>query len=379
MRIGIEVSQLTIGTRRWIFEYPPSTYGPLLDNCWLKTTWLYVSSRQLQIHASYPILNYVRQNDSFIMEKMTTLGLTENELVRVNRCRLYLQVILLSDIVDAGGIHILSSYLQGRRSTTRKSNLKWPKQGKPSVHDWKLWETSLQRAYSNIGSTRLQHSLGAWTAKPHQTWTWFKDIITNYVYKRCNNFYERYIVDTSMNLTTRTSGTWYIKVDIQHNVQHRFLYPCTTCRHTRRHTLLVSENFDDHTDVPPFTHPHTNHTQTFMPLLTYSDSDQGRRLNSILVNTLARLVGDGSYDKSTDIGSAAAILESYDMSSRALNAAIVPSNAPIPETRQNDPYRCELYAILLGLQMIYDLEKGLPPHTTASSYRSTMTLHYNNP
>ena len=124
MRIGIEVSQLTIGTGRWIFDYPPSIYGPLLDNCWLKTTWLYVASRQIQIHASYPILNYVRQNDSFIMEKMVTLGLKEDELVRVNRCRLYLQVILLSDIVDAGGIHILTSYLQGRRSTTRKSILK---------------------------------------------------------------------------------------------------------------------------------------------------------------------------------------------------------------------------------------------------------------
>ena len=111
--------------------------------------------------------------------------------------------------------------------------------------------------------------------------------------------------------------------------------------------------------------PHTNHTQSFMPLLTYSDNDQGRRLNSILVNTPARLVGDGSYDKPTDIGSAAAILESYEMSSQALNAAIVPSNAPSPETRQNDPYRCELYAILLGLQMIYDLEKRF-----TSTYRS---------
>ena len=40
-----------------------------------------------------------------------------------------------------------------------------------------------------------------------------------------------------------------------------------------------------------------------------------------------------------------------------MNAAIVPVNTPTPEVRQNDPYRCELYSILLGLHLVYDLEQ----------------------
>lgn len=140
------------------------------------------------------------------------MGLTEDEFVRVNRCRIYLQVLLLSDIVDAGGIHLLHSYLQGRRSTTRKSILKWPQQGKPPVHDWVLWQSSIQRTYSNIGSTRLQYSLGAWIAKPHQTWTWFKNLITNDLYRKCDNFYDE----------LDRSNRWYVVQKSRHPTQ------CTT-------------------------------------------------------------------------------------------------------------------------------------------------------
>lgn len=160
-----------------------------------------------------------------------------------------------------------------------------------------------------------------------------------------------------MNLTTRISGTWYIKANVQHEVQQLFSYPCTTSRHTWRHTLLISENYDNYTNLPPLSHLRTSDTESFTPLLMFSDADEGIRLNSILLNTPARLVGDGSYNKSTDLGSAAVILESYDHSSRVFNAAIIPANTPTSEIRQNDPYRCELYAVCLGLHMVLDLER----------------------
>jgi len=62
----------------------------------------------------------------------------------LNRCRLYLQVITLSDIVSSDGTRIITDIFHGIPLTERTSTLKWPNQQRPPPKAWALWSSALK-------------------------------------------------------------------------------------------------------------------------------------------------------------------------------------------------------------------------------------------
>ena len=54
--------------------------------------------------------------------------------VRIQKCRLYLQVVLLSDVCTADGGKVEEEYYHGRKK--RESKIHWPEQGKPDDNSW---------------------------------------------------------------------------------------------------------------------------------------------------------------------------------------------------------------------------------------------------
>lgn len=102
--------------------------------------------------------------NSFIMEKFTSLTQDSKTLQILNRCRIYLQVILLSDIVDTSGHTILLGVKQGALYH-RKSKLQWPIQGIPPRQDWQVWHKFLLHLESR---GNLIQPLGKWTSPSHQ-------------------------------------------------------------------------------------------------------------------------------------------------------------------------------------------------------------------
>jgi hypothetical protein len=63
-------------------------------------------------------------------------------LKALNQCRVYLQVILVSDVATADGHRLLPGVKQGS-IPDRRSSLKWHIQGKPSKADWNVWSHHL--------------------------------------------------------------------------------------------------------------------------------------------------------------------------------------------------------------------------------------------
>jgi len=74
----------------------------------------------------------------------------------LNRCRIYLKVITLSDITTADGTRKIPSVKKGYQIPARISTLMWPNQGKPNSAEWKIWEASLSHFESRGNS--LDHS-----------------------------------------------------------------------------------------------------------------------------------------------------------------------------------------------------------------------------
>jgi hypothetical protein len=110
-------------------------------------------------------------NDLNIMEFFISQKIPPKQLIRLNRCRLFLQLLSLSDLLSADGKLIMSSALEGKPLIDRRSTLTWPEQGNPSRSDWKLWASALQTLHSNYVLLQpIMHS-----GLQHQPWFWYLD------------------------------------------------------------------------------------------------------------------------------------------------------------------------------------------------------------
>ncbi len=171
--------QLLTGSSSLCLNLPKQDYE-WVEQGWLTSLWQFTN--QANIHFSYPdhwIPPLTRQHDCAIMEKFIQMRLPTSTLTRINRCRLYLQVITLSDIVSADGTIVLPAAKQGNFIEERPSNISWPKQGYPTKADWSEWRKAISLLETN---GKLSVPLGAWTAPSHQTWQYFQHPPTKVVY-----------------------------------------------------------------------------------------------------------------------------------------------------------------------------------------------------
>jgi hypothetical protein len=96
-------------------------------------------------------------------------GYSSKKLQKFNRCRVFLQLLSLSDMVSANGRHIIPSVLQGTQLANRHSTLEWPMQRRPPQSDWVLWEVafaSLCKNYAPLkwpGVSCIKNCFGTWT------------------------------------------------------------------------------------------------------------------------------------------------------------------------------------------------------------------------
>jgi hypothetical protein len=77
------------------------------------------------------------------------MGITNNTLLSINKCRLYLRLYFLSDISNLCGTFIRSHITQGRPGS-RLNTLQWPTQGKPTINNFSIWSTSLRELSHHI-------------------------------------------------------------------------------------------------------------------------------------------------------------------------------------------------------------------------------------
>ena len=108
------------------------------------------------------------------MPSFERAGFRGNELLRLSRCRLYLQVHSLADITNGFGSQIEEWAGSGLRqmSLGLQSHLRWPKQPRPGNSEWKLWASALQRTFQLNANQSLPslYQLGDWLLPNTSTW-----------------------------------------------------------------------------------------------------------------------------------------------------------------------------------------------------------------
>jgi hypothetical protein len=164
-RINLELIQLLSGTSiPYLQSSSPINY---IQKNWFSGLHLFLIKHELQIDIKSLWIPYPqRQNDKVIMDLIHP---EENSRIQViNNWRVYFQVNLLSDIVTADGTKICKEYLTHPTQDSipchpeRKTNLQWPRQGKPSQRSFPYWKFHILNLANSDQQGKLRKHLGHW-------------------------------------------------------------------------------------------------------------------------------------------------------------------------------------------------------------------------
>ena len=117
-----------------------------------------------------------RQNDkSRMFAFQHKYGKQSKKLAQLNRCRIWLQVTTLSDVIASNGTSLCPYALRGEKHPHRKSAYTWRGQNVMNNKAWKIWSVALKTTFTSNGS-QLHIPLGDWCdTKQSQKWTTYKD------------------------------------------------------------------------------------------------------------------------------------------------------------------------------------------------------------
>ncbi len=166
-------TQLQVGSIQPFFRLAYPTYASWIDLTWVTDVWKFVHRAHIGIDIErHWVPRLLHHGDAALMDLALQFNFEVQQLYCINLCRLYLQVITVSDISTAKGDQLLQSAQEGRRNDQCVSTLEWPTIPMPPSSHWSHWRTFLQHLSSG---KKLTQPLGQWIASPHYKWRWFVD------------------------------------------------------------------------------------------------------------------------------------------------------------------------------------------------------------
>ena len=213
---SVETIQVEVGSSAQFFSLGFHTYGFLTPISWMSTLWEGVSWYTLQLTPGKWSLQPPHINDMSLMDSLIqNRSFTKEEIMSVNRCRLYLRVFFLSDIVSYDGTSIRQDAYDGWCSDQWISRWKWPRQPRPSPKDWRLWHTAIRDVWVRSETLDLQQPLSNWVHDTHLRFKYRSSEDGSYIQEKLSKHSFRY----------------YEK--LYHSTRHTFYYTVIDYKPTR--------------------------------------------------------------------------------------------------------------------------------------------------
>jgi hypothetical protein len=207
LRISLDTLNLFLGLSAYPLTYDFQRIKKYHEPLWLTNTWEFLSSIDgIVIYTTDRTLKPQCDNDCFLMEKFLTIkGIGSKELQRLNQCRIYLQVTLLSEISTANGKTLSANYVVGNKHPTRRSLLTWPRQPRPPPTAWSVWKKRLHQLFCiTPRHHQLRDPLKQWTptGPQYQQWTDYIDTSAPAIFRHHwpTNTIRRHLPLTAMGL-----------------------------------------------------------------------------------------------------------------------------------------------------------------------------------
>jgi len=129
--------RLELGITGQLFKAPLILQDMITDS-WMKSTW--IATREADIHPMIHIPNFPLQQhgDRELVWVFLQHRFCQPQLGALHWCRMFLQVLRISDICTGSGEQLLMGNWQNYKPLL--SEYQWPKAVKPSPADWNMWE-----------------------------------------------------------------------------------------------------------------------------------------------------------------------------------------------------------------------------------------------
>jgi len=134
----LELCQLHCGLDSNLFDLNYNSYSYLIPDCEVKFLLRECVHYGIKLIGEYDRPTVQRTNDFFLMSKLLDSTFTQDEISKINRCRLYMKVLTVADITTGSGESIDTDSYNGHASSHRTSKYQWPRQLKPPASCWRL-------------------------------------------------------------------------------------------------------------------------------------------------------------------------------------------------------------------------------------------------
>ena len=186
-----ESMKLEVGLTGPLFELDVIPTWINTPNLWVMHTLKFCIEYDIKFKETGKNIQAKRIGDKTIMHLAQQLHIQDNALKAINRCRMYLNVTTVSDIVTGDGQYTHPDIL-AHRKIGKTDSFHWPFQGLPSPDDWKWWDYAIDLTLKR--GTTLDTPLGHWTLPQQEfinDWEYFLTS-QNKLYRHLNNTWTRY-------------------------------------------------------------------------------------------------------------------------------------------------------------------------------------------
>jgi exonuclease III len=346
-KINLEQLRLEIGSNADILRTNYKRFEDvILTPSLIQDTWRFMSEHQITMIYNIQTFPLPCAEDKVLMDEFLTATIPKSELKTINRCRIYLKVLTLSDIVTGDGKYITNDAFIGRRRNRQSSHsYHWPNWDQPAVKDWRIWRKALKLVFAPRWHRKLSHPVGSWTRPIPTDWEWYESIEGDeklYQLKDDNTWMaynklgrskrvRRYRLAGSIMITPPTMNDTILQTTVILRSN------CIESEGTRDR-FPVHIDSEEEQNTPTWLHYNMTQSNSIATLVT--DICTGK----------ARAVSDGSYYPETGVGTAAWTIESKNEQEYITGISIVPGPPSIQSA-----YRSELTGILAILEKLRTL------------------------
>ena len=187
---------MEIGLPGNLFTLPYKTLHFLATPSWIKDLWKFVYEHNIILQDNTPSLSLTSNADKFLMDIFQCHTFRKRELIQLNKCRKYLRVLSVSDILIGDGTQVSAAIKRGQRSNFIIPNSHWPNQEDPGPSAWATWRRAIKHTIeiNNHVIPALQPT--AWTHSKTRTYSWYYHQGLDRLLQRSNNGKWFYYVKT---------------------------------------------------------------------------------------------------------------------------------------------------------------------------------------
>jgi hypothetical protein len=155
----------------------PKKYNQWCEKGWTRKCWEILQDHEIDLQCEeFLCPSLLRVRDKSIMKTLMDSGKFERWQMRdINRCRLYLKAVTISDIASACGKKMNSCrWKKNQEVPVENSPYVWPLQAYPGARSWRTWRLAIRSCLTGKSKDKsLLIPLGEWTSKPRQHFEWY--------------------------------------------------------------------------------------------------------------------------------------------------------------------------------------------------------------